>query len=451
MRRSIAVLLCILLVLSLLPIQIFASDNDCAFTVEGIPESIDYSVKAVYTDTKKNTEDYSITNGQFPLKKDGKFFYQLVFSLPKVAGLELKNVAFKDYKLSADNSSISFTGNGIRAQMRWAEDAQNYTVGIYCTLAMEKFCTPAAQYIDGSSFTFAIEEKEANPSTASSKAIPDAEWKDNINTTYYGKDEDGADKWKVSADIIPDAQNFDYWSAATNDGNPYDLGGHEKENPLKLSLKADVIFTPHFKPMDISLLGNFKLNEIYVGADPTNGQVTPEIVQNQTPSLYSKLITDSSCVCYLTFSLPSNLPENDTAKFVVRLYSGNSVDESKALGRTEFIANKLNAGNHYFKMRLDDIPNDMTQITAAVDFSSDAGVRETQTRTYDLPATILNTRKGDALRYVENAKGYITMAAAGVDNVTGHLNLVMSDGSGLFTLEKETCPLPAATFLAYIS
>lgn len=53
MRRSIAVLLCILLVLSLLPIQIFASDNDCAFTVEGIPESIDYSVKAVYTDTKK--------------------------------------------------------------------------------------------------------------------------------------------------------------------------------------------------------------------------------------------------------------------------------------------------------------------------------------------------------------------------------------------------------------
>lgn len=436
MRRSIAVLLCILLVLSLLPIQIFASDNDCAFTVEGIPESIDYSVKAVYTDTKKNTEDYSITNGQFPLKKDGKFFYQLVFSLPKVAGLELKNVAFKDYKLSADNSSISFTGNGIRAQMRWAEDAQNYTVGIYCTLAMEKFCTPAAQYIDGSSFTFAIEEKEANPSTASSKAIPDAEWKDNINTTYYGKDEDGADKWKVSADIIPDAQNFDYWSAATNDGNPYDLGGHEKENPLKLSLKADVIFTPHFKPMDISLLGNFKLNEIYVGADPTNGQVTPEIVQNQTPSLYSKLITDSSCVCYLTFSLPSNLPENDTAKFVVRLYSGNSVDESKALGRTEFIANKLNAGNHYFKMRLDDIPNDMTQITAAVDFSSDAGVRETQTRTYDLPATILNTRKGDALRYVENAKGYITMAAAGVDNVTGHLNLVMSDGSGLFTLEK---------------
>ncbi len=43
--------------------------------------------------------------------------------------------------------------------MRWAEDAQNYTVGIYCTLAMEKFCTPAAQYIDGSSFTFAIEEK----------------------------------------------------------------------------------------------------------------------------------------------------------------------------------------------------------------------------------------------------------------------------------------------------
>ncbi len=143
MRRSIAVLLCILLVLSLLPIQIFASDNDCAFTVEGIPESIDYSVKAVYTDTKKNTEDYSITNGQFPLKKkDGKFFYQLVFSLPKVAGLELKNVAFKDYKLSADNSSISFTGNGIRAQMRWAEDAQNYTVGIYCTLAMEKILYP---------------------------------------------------------------------------------------------------------------------------------------------------------------------------------------------------------------------------------------------------------------------------------------------------------------------
>lgn len=106
---------------------------------------------------------------------------------------------------------------------------------------------PAAQYIDGSSFTFAIEEKEANPSTASSKAIPDAEWKDNINTTYYGKDEDGADKWKVSADIIPDAQNFDYWSAATNDGNPYDLGGHEKENPLKLSLKADVIFHSAFQ------------------------------------------------------------------------------------------------------------------------------------------------------------------------------------------------------------
>ena len=87
MRRSIAVLLCILLVLSLLPIQIFASDNDCAFTVEGIPESIDYSVKAVYTDTKKNTEDYSITNGQFPLKKDGKFFLSTGFFTSKSGGI----------------------------------------------------------------------------------------------------------------------------------------------------------------------------------------------------------------------------------------------------------------------------------------------------------------------------------------------------------------------------
>lgn len=136
---------------------------------------------------------------------------------------------------------------------------------------------------------------------------------------------------------------------------------------------------------------------------------------------------------------------------MVRLYSGDSVNESKALGRTEFIVSKLNAGNHYFQMRLDDIPNDMTQITAAVDFSSDAGVRETQTRTYDLPATILSTRKGDALRYVENATGYITMAAAGVDDVTGQLNLVMSNGSGLFTLEKGAFPLPAATFPACIS
>ncbi len=75
-------------------------------------------------------------------------------------------------------------------------------------------------------------------------------------------------------------------------------------------------------------------------------------------------------------------------------YAGDSVDESKALGRTEFIVGTLNAGNHYFKMRLDDIPNDMTQITAAVDFTTNAGARKTETRTYDLPATILNTRKG---------------------------------------------------------
>ena len=137
----------------------------------------------------------------------------------------------------------------------------------------------------------------------------------------------------------------------------------------------------------------FKLNTLYVEADPNNGQVTPVIVQNETPGLYSNLITDSSCVCYLTFSVPNKLAEKDAAKFVVRLYAGDSVDESKALGRTEFIVGTLNAGNHYFKMRLDDIPNDMTQITAAVDFTTNAGARKTETRTYDLPATILNTRK----------------------------------------------------------
>lgn len=438
MRRSIAVLLCILLVLSLFPVNALASDNDCIFTVEGIPESIAYSIKAVYTDDDEETEDFPVTDGQFPLtvSNGDRYFYRLIFTLAKVEGFELKNMVFKDYNLSADNSFIDFSDANIWATMELSETAQNYTISIDCAEAYEEDCIPVAQYINGSRFIFSIVEKEADPGTASAKAIPDEEWKDNISTAYYGKDEDGADKWKVSADIIPDAQSFDYWGAATEDGNPYDLGGHEKENPLKLSLKQTVVFTPHFKPMDISLLGNFKLNEIYVEADPNNGQVTPKIVQNQTPGLFSSLITDSSCICYLAFSLPNSLPENDTAKFVVRLYSGDSVNESKALGRTEFIVSKLNAGNHYFQMRLDDIPNDMTQITAAVDFSSDAGVRETQTRTYDLPATILSTRKGDALRYVENATGYITMAAAGVDDVTGQLNLVMSNGSGLFTLEK---------------
>ncbi len=55
---------------------------------------------------------------------------------------------------------------------------------------------------------------------------------------------------------------------------------------------------------------------------------------------------------YLTFSAPKQFAGKTIQLPVVRLYSGNSVDESKALGRTEFIANKLNAGNHYFKMRL---------------------------------------------------------------------------------------------------
>lgn len=87
MRRSIAVLLCILLVLSLLPIQIFASDNDCAFTVEGIPESIDYSVKAVYTDTKKNTEDYSNHEWTISAKKRWKIFLSTGFFTSKSGGI----------------------------------------------------------------------------------------------------------------------------------------------------------------------------------------------------------------------------------------------------------------------------------------------------------------------------------------------------------------------------
>ena len=101
MRRSIAVLLCILLVLSLFPVNALASDNDCIFTVEGIPESIAYSIKAVYTDDDEETEDFPVTDGQFPLtvSNGDRYFYRLIFTLAKVEGFELKNMVFKDYNL----------------------------------------------------------------------------------------------------------------------------------------------------------------------------------------------------------------------------------------------------------------------------------------------------------------------------------------------------------------
>lgn len=448
LKRVTALFLSILLVFSILPMQVFAIDN-IVYSVSPCPEGVTYSASVKYTRGRsasgKSDSKYQPADGSFSFtntynKKVG-YAQQIAFSVNDTESLTLNGILFGDHRVDNNTPNITIDANGqiINVELEPAKENE----GVYGRIIIasktttEANCTAFAELVNGENFTFLFADKPVDPSKATYKATVSTDAEAYAVATYYGSTENGADKWQMEATGVPAVgQGFAYWSAVDNDGNEYDLGEHKNDNPLKVELTQDITFTPHFKPMDASLLSGLKLNEIYVEADPNNGQVTPVIVQNETPGLYSNLITDSSCICYLAFSLPSSLPENDTAKFVVRLYAGDSVDESKALGRTEFIANKLNAGNHYFKMRLDDIPNDMTQITAAVDFSSDAGVRETQTRTYDLPATILNTRKGDALRYVENASGYITVAAAGVDDVTGQLNLIMSNDSGLFTLEK---------------
>lgn len=59
-------------------------------------------------------------------------FYRLIFTLAKVEGFELKNMVFKDYNLSADNSFIDFSDANIWATMELSETAQNYTISIDC-------------------------------------------------------------------------------------------------------------------------------------------------------------------------------------------------------------------------------------------------------------------------------------------------------------------------------
>lgn len=434
MKRTTAIILCLLLIFSILPIQVFAIDT-IAFNVTGIPSEVTYTANAGYSGGGKNTRK-DATNGSFPFtstyKKKTYYAKSLTFTLPDTENVTLNGVEFGDYKLDLGDEALEFsidTAN-IMAMLLPGQ------VSITCVNANQINCEIFANFINNKTFAFSFVEKPKDPSAANHKATVADTAADFATTTYYGLDDAGADKWKLQAIAAPDGQEFDYWSAVAADDTEFALTEQKNDNPLSVALTQDVTFTPHFKAMDVSLLDKFKLTELYVGADPSSGQVEPALIQNQVPVLASKLITDSSCIAYVTFSLPSNLPENDTAKFVLRLYAGASIDESKALGRAEFVASKIHAGNHYFKLQLNNIPVDLSQITAAVDFTSNAGKRELQTRTYDLPATILSTRKSNALRYVENTTGYVTMATAGVDNVTGHLNLVMSDGSGLFTLEK---------------
>lgn len=444
-RRIVSILLCIVLMIGLLPTVVFAED------VKSINFSIDTGVEGLieppfYARYQTKVKDPIYNGDSFPAEKDGYPFFGLsIIKLQKAnipsnmnfLGVEINGVLISPPVQTNTNNTVILEGLNIKPKL--ALNLNDYAFSFTANSKNEADKKNLCEYCikNGINIRFVFEEKPADPSTATYVASVDAEDSQYVTRAYYGAS-NGADKWRLTASGAPDGQDFDYWTAASNEETFWDESWNSKDNPLNVELKQNVTFTPHFKQMDMSLLDVFKLNNLYVEADPNNGQVTPAIIQNQTPVLYSNLITDSSCICYLTFSVPSKLAEKDAAKFVVRLYAGDSVDESKALGRTEFIVGTLNAGNHYFKMRLDDIPNDMTQITAAVDFTTNAGAREPETRTYDLPATILNTRKGDALRYVENAKGYITMAAASVDDVTGQLNLIMSNGSGLFTLEKES-------------
>ena len=442
-RRIVSILLCIVLIIGLLPTVVFAED------VKSINFSIDTGVEGLikppfYARYQTTVKD-PINNGDsFPAEKDGYPFFGLsiikfqkanIPSNMNFLGVEINGVLISPPVQTNTSNTVTLEGLNIKPKLTLNPNDYAFTFAAHSKNEADKKNLCEYCIKNGINIRFVFEEKPADPNTATYVASVDAEDSQYVTRAYYGAS-NGADKWRLTATSTPDGQVFDYWTAASNEETFWDESWNNKDNPLNVELKQNVTFTPHFKQMDMSLLDVFKLNNLYVEADPNNGQVTPAIIQNQTPGLYSNLITDSSCVCYLTFSVPSKLAEKDAAKFVVRLYAGDSVDESKALGRTEFIVGTLSAGNHYFKMRLDDIPNDMTQITAAVDFTTNAGARETETRTYDLPATILNTRKGDALRYVESASGYITMAAAGVDNVTGQLNLVMSNGSGLFTLEK---------------
>ena len=434
MKRTTAIILCLLLIFSILPIQVFAIDT-IAFNVTGIPSEVTYTANAGYSGGGNKTRK-DATNGSFPFtstyRKKTYYAQALVFTLPDTENVTLNGVEFGDYKLDLGDEALEFSIDTANIMAMLLPGR----VSITCVNANQTNCEIFANFINNKTFAFSFVEKPKDPSAANHKAIVADTAADFATATYYGLDDAGADKWKLQAIAAPDGQEFDYWSAVAADDTEFALTEQKNDNPLSVALTQDVTFTPHFKTMDVSLLDKFKLTELYVGADPSSGQVEPALIQNQVPVLASKLITDSSCIAYVTFSLPSNLPENDTAKFVLRLYAGASIDESKALGRAEFVASKIHAGNHYFKLQLNNIPVDLSQITAAVDFTSNAGKRELQTRTYDLPATILSTRKSNALRYVENTTGYITMATAGVDNVTGHLNLVMSDGSGLFTLEK---------------
>ena len=444
-RRIVSLLLCAVLIIGLLPTVAFAEDSQSinfSVNITGLESELSIPFEAwYYGGGKEETPDENIQNGTIPLLKDGQLFFGVDGCLTK-SDIP-NNKTFLGVKINgelitppvADSNFASLEGLDLQPEI-WL-DGDTYYFFFTADSSDEAACKNLRDYCvkNGITIEFLFEDKQCDPATATYKASVDKTNSQYVTTAYYGAN-NGADKWRLTASSAPDGQVFDYWTAASNEETFWDESWNSKDNPLNVELKQDVTFTPHFKQMDMSLLDVFKLNNLYVEADPNNGQVTPVIIQNETPGLYSNLITDSSCVCYLTFSVPNKLAEKDAAKFVVRLYAGDSVDESKALGRTEFIVSTLNAGNHYFRMRLDDIPNDMTQITAAVDFTTNAGARETETRTYDLPATILNTRKGDALRYVENASGYITMAAAGVDDVSGQLNLIMSNGSGLFTLEK---------------
>ena len=444
-RRIIAILLCAVLMIGLLPTIAFAEgDESISFSVKA---GLDTLVSPPFYARYLNGQIEEITGNVIPSQRDGACFSGINTIRFKESDIP-SNISFLGVKINGKliapptqpNKSNTVSLEGLTLAPKLSMNKKREYLFIFAVAKADQAqCENLRDYCvkNGIEIEFLFEEKPSDPINATHKATVDETNAQYVTTAYYGAN-DGADKWRLTAASAPDGQVFDYWTAVSNEEAFWDESWNSKDNPLNVELKQDVTFTPHFKQMNMSLLDVFKLNDLYVEADPNNGQVEPVIVQNEKPGLYSNLITDSSCVCYLTFSVPNKLAEKDAAKFVVRLYAGDSVDESKALGRTEFIVGQLNAGNHYFKMRLDDIPNDMTQVTAAVDFTTNAGARETETRTYDLPATILNTRKGDALRYVENASGYITMAAAGVDNVTGQLNLIMSNGSGLFTLEKGT-------------
>ena len=270
---------------------------------------------------------------------------------------------------------------------------------------------------------FHFERKAQSGESSSYKASVDTGFEQYASAEYLGN-ANNTDQWRISCTTYPSESEFDYWSFNTYVVDADTSTWNIRANPLEIELSAatgNAVFTPHFKLLSISLADDLVFNEVYDANHLVGVLDAGSIGGGEIHA--ARLLAGEEVLCAIPFSISNAISDNH-AVFHVKLYSGDSTNSASLISDYLFSVDNLSAGKHTFHTKIAALDSNVSNITVSVDFSTDAGNRDTITKTYTLPCVFLPFQESSTLQFLA-AGGYFVKSVATVDGITGVPELLL--------------------------